>query len=117
VLRLNYYYEQGTYDFKGGWGSQGTDLILPLSPRHLLYTQVGAEAPDRFTFSNEMTSTIQRFLAERAHRWVFARRPTETVARFRPRRIDAAAVAAEKAAWQRWHNDHRRAEVAETIEE
>lgn len=116
VLRLNYYYEQGTYDFKGGWGSQGTDLIFPLSPRHLLYTQVGAEAPDHFTFPEELTFTIQRLLAERAHRWIFGRRPTEMVPRFRPRSIDPAAVEAEKAAWERWHDEHRRAELAVTVE-
>src|SRR5262249_54843064 len=73
VLRLNYYYEQGTYDFKGGWGSKGTDIIFPMSPRHLLYTQIEADVPDRFTCSEELTQVIQRFLAERAHRWIFSR--------------------------------------------
>ncbi len=111
VLRLNYYYEQATYDFKGGWGSKGTDLIFPLSPRHLLYTQVGADVPDRFTFSEQLTEVIQRFLAERAHRWIFARTPTDMAARFRPRRIDPATVQAEKAAWDRWHDEQRRAEL------
>jgi hypothetical protein len=39
VIKLNYY-RSGEYDFKGGWGNRGTKILLPLSPRHLLYTQV-----------------------------------------------------------------------------
>ena len=40
VLRLNYY-KPGQYDFRGGWGNPGSEVLMPLSPRHLLYVQVG----------------------------------------------------------------------------
>jgi hypothetical protein len=39
-IPLNYY-ARGRYDFKGGWGNKGTEILLPLSPHHLLYTRVG----------------------------------------------------------------------------
>lgn len=31
VIRLNYY-DAGRYDFNGGWGNKGTEIILPLAP-------------------------------------------------------------------------------------
>lgn len=110
VLRLNYY-EPGKYDFKGGWGNEGTEIMCPLTPRHLLYTQIGREAPDSFAFPAVQTNEIQRFLAERAHRWVFARNPTGAVGQFRPRRIDPATVGAERDAWDKWHDAHRSSEL------
>lgn len=110
VLRLNYY-RPGEYDFRGGWGNPGSEVIMPVSPRQLLYVQVGNRAPNRFTFSTEQTQVVQRFLAERAHRWVFARRPMPWVARVKPRVIDAARALAEEEGWRRWHEEQLHAEV------
>ena len=47
VMRLNY---NGPDDFtlQGGWDYKGTDLVMPLSPRHLLMTQVGHSRPHRW---------------------------------------------------------------------
>jgi hypothetical protein len=73
VLRLNYY-KPGHYDFGGGWGNEGSEIIMPVSPRHLLYVQVGRKAPNRFAFSRPQTELMQRLIVERAHRWVFARK-------------------------------------------
>jgi hypothetical protein len=39
VVRLNYH-DPNKYDFGGGWGSEGTEIFMPLSPNHLLYTQI-----------------------------------------------------------------------------
>ena len=46
VIRLNYYRE-GQYDFKGGWGNKGSEILLPLSPHHLMYTKIGERHPTR----------------------------------------------------------------------
>src|SRR5699024_11588180 len=40
VINLNYY-RKDKYDFNGGWGVDNTCIMMPLTPKHLLYTQVG----------------------------------------------------------------------------
>jgi len=102
VLRLNYYGE-GKYDLKGGWGREGGNLIMPLSPKHLLYTQIGAEAADRLTFTPEKTYEIQKFLAERAFRYIFAQKQTPGILRLRPRYINLEEFENEEQQWSKWH--------------
>lgn len=112
TIRLNFY-SLDNYGFGGGWGRENCDLFLPLSPRHLLYAQVGTAHPERFTFGQLHTRFIQRILAERAHRWIFAREPVPTVAQDRPRIVDAERVQAEEQFWADWDDANRKAEADE----
>lgn len=102
VLRLNYY-EDGKYDLKGGWGKKGGNLIMPLSPNHLLYTQIGSDSPDRLTFSVEKTYKIQKFLAERAFRWIFAKKRLPGIERLRSRYINLEEYKNDEEQWENWH--------------
>lgn len=113
VLRVNYY-KEGNYDLKGGWGKPGGNLIVALSPRHLMFTQIGEAAPDRFAFSAEKTLEIQRMLAQRADQWIFAGEPMPLVPRLRPRHVDAAAVRAEAQAWRAWPAAQNAAEARDS---
>jgi hypothetical protein len=109
LIRLNYY-ARGRYDFRGGWGNPGSEILLPLSPRHLMYTQVGKCHPARITLSVEQTLDVQKMIAEHAHRWIFARKRIGRVTWFRQRRVDAAAYQAEKEEWRRWSREQAAAE-------
>lgn len=110
VIRLNYY-EPGRYDFKGGIAKSGTEILLPLSPHHLLYTRVGYRPPRSGTaLPREQTEAIRRFLAEHAFRMIFAASPEEDVARLRPRTVDHEAVRYERQKWQDWHAEQAAAE-------
>src|SRR6185437_6304634 len=44
VVRLNFR-SPSHYDFEGGWGIPKTNIFLPLSPKHLLFTEVGDKSP------------------------------------------------------------------------
>jgi hypothetical protein len=46
VIRLNFHSAQ-EYDFKGGWGSKNTEILMPLDPIHMLYTRIGGKRLDR----------------------------------------------------------------------
>jgi hypothetical protein len=111
VLRLNYY-EEDKYDFGGGWGNPGSEIIVPLSPTHLMYTKVGSRQFGDGTLSLEMTVAFQRLLAERAHRWIFALGQPKRAVWFHPRRVDLSAFKQEVEAWRAWHDEQRAAETA-----
>ena len=113
VLKLNYY-RPGQYDFDGGWGNPGSEIMMPVSPRRLLYVQVGKKNPNRLSFPPRHTSLIQQLLVKRAHRWVFGRRREHWVADVRPRTVDRDQLAEEAAAWERWHRDQLQSEIAST---
>jgi hypothetical protein len=101
VLTLNYS-SADQYDFGGGWGNDGTEIIMPISPRSAVYTQVKRKV-QRTALSADQTHQIQRFMAERAARLVVATRPIEWLPREILRRVDRRQVEEERQGWQRWH--------------
>ncbi|HTS35248.1 MAG TPA: DUF4238 domain-containing protein [Candidatus Solibacter sp.] len=110
VIRLNYY-KSGNYDFLGGWDRKGSEILIPVSPKHLLCVQVGKKLPNRFVAPNEVTKKLQRIIVERCHRWIFARRPDSWISEVRPRVVDREAFHAEQESWSCWSEQQRRVET------
>lgn len=104
VVRVNYYGE-GKYDLKGGWGKEGCNLLMPISPKHLLFTEIGKNLPNRFVFTDRLTYEIKRFIAERAYRSIFAHKRMPEVKQLRPRIINLQMYREEQEVWRNWHND------------
>jgi hypothetical protein len=110
VVRLNYHSER-KYDFGGGWGSPGTEIMLPLDPKHLLYTQIGQRPPERGSVvSLAHAKLIRRVIAEHAHRYVFSSAKDVEIPTLRPRTVSAEIVRHEREQWKSWHDDQSRAE-------
>jgi len=109
VVRVNYYGE-GNYDLKGGWGKRGGNVLMPLSPKYLLLTQIGEHLPDRFVLSARQTSEIKRFIAGRAHRTIFAHKKMPEVERLRPCLVSLEIYREEQEAWRNWHAEQSKAE-------
>lgn len=111
VIRLNFY-GNGKFDFKGGWGSSGTEIIFPLSPQHLLYTKVGKRAPLRGTIvPRDQAKLIRKAIAEHAHRMIFSAIEDGDVPQLRPRDVSEAIFLHEKAQWEKWHDEQSDAEM------
>jgi hypothetical protein len=104
VLRLGYN-DPNNFDFGGGWGRRGCEVLLPISPRHLLYCKVGQKASGTAQLSRGQTYEMQRLLALRAWREIVALDPIGRVARFRPRKVDSTQFQAEEDMWARFHEE------------
>jgi hypothetical protein len=83
MVRLNYYHP-GSYDFKGGWGNKGSEILFPLSPKLLLYTQIGNKV--KLTdLSIEMAERLNECIAQNAYRFVFAEQRINNICAIVPR--------------------------------
>jgi hypothetical protein len=110
VIRLNYH-SASRYDFGGGWNNKGSEILLPLSPRHLLYTKIGQRFPPRaMILSLAEMRQFREFIAKHAHRHIFASSEDAEIQTLRPRIVSADMVSFENAQWQGWHDDQRQAE-------
>jgi len=110
VVRLNFN-GPSEYDFKGSWDSKGTDIFFPISPNHLLYTQVGYRPPSRGEAMPPIQANmVRRFIAEHADRMIFAAEPDDQVALLRPRDVSDEQVKFERKQWVEWHEDQLKAE-------
>lgn len=111
VIRLNFS-SPTKYDFRGGWGSLGTEILLPLGPQHLLYTKIGNKHPPRRgeRMHPDQAQLVRRFIAERAYRLIFAVERDDTIPRLRPRVEDAGLFQSEQEQWEAWHPQQTAAE-------
>lgn len=101
VMRLNC--TENGFDLGGGWGRQKGNVCMPLSPRHMLFTQIGDESPPRFKFNRAQTELLLRALVQRAHRTIFADRQLGFVQNLRPRTVDLGSFTREQEIWKTWH--------------
>lgn len=111
VVRLNFHNEKD-YNLQGGWASQGSEILFPLDPFHLLYAQVGERArPRGERMPLPLARLVRRFTAENAHRMIFSKDPDAEVLELRPRTVDAGLFHAEEEEWNEWHKNQTEAEV------
>jgi hypothetical protein len=110
LIRLNFQNSK-SYDFGGGWGVKNGDIMLPLSPKHLLYTCIGNKVWSRGTTPDAKTAQlIRKIIIEHADRYVFSTEPSD-VHLIRPRLVCASTYKNEQASWQRWHHEQCQAEI------
>ena len=110
VVKLNYNSPQ-EFDFGGGWGSNGTEIFMPLSPKHLLYTRIGVKQLPRGTvLPIEQAIEFQRIIAKHAHRYIYSTSQNLLTSQFRPRTVNLEMFKSEKQQWENWHLQNIEAE-------
>ncbi|WPO48681.1 DUF4238 domain-containing protein [Pseudomonas sp. S1Bt23] len=110
LIRLNYQ-DSNNYDFGGGWGVKNGDILLPLSPKHLLYTCIGNRVWRRGTTPDVRTAQlIRKLIIEHADRYVFAQEPSD-IHLIRPRLVCPTVYKEELSIWQDWHCNQSQGEI------
>lgn len=102
VMKLNFHSEV-QFNFGGGWGSGGSEILMPVGPKRLMYTKIGERRfPREINVDRTAAQLINRMIARHAHRAIFATQPHAETVTFRPRLVDAAKVDHEKRQWNEW---------------
>ena len=105
VVRLNYY-SNGNFDIRGGWGNKNGNVFMPLSPKHLLFTQIDFPETKLYeSISVEETMQLQNILAQRAYKWIYAQKPLKEVEYLRPRLVDKEAFNKDLEQQRNWHKN------------
>lgn len=111
VICLNYNSER-EYDFKGGWGKKNGNIIIPISPTHLLITQIGSNIPmKQLDYSKYWSKFFRKIIIEHAHRYVYALEPQKGMLAINPRRVDTVLFEKEKVEMAGWHGEQMEAEA------
>jgi hypothetical protein len=111
VICLNYRSESD-YDFNGGWGRERANILFPLSPRHLMFTEIGTNSYPRKVPSHYRARLIRRMIAEHAHRSIYSQSEDNKVPQLRPRVEDTLTYENERKSWAAWYENQSRAEQA-----
>lgn len=110
VICLNYR-NQSDYDFKGGWGRKHGNIIMPISPKLLLFTQIGDKGSyDSLDKSFYWSSFFVKIIIEHAHRAVFADQPQKGMSAINPRVVNKELYDAESQIMRSWHSEQMLAE-------
>lgn len=110
VICLNYNSER-EYDFKGGWGKKNGNIIMPISPKLILITQIGSNISSKQLDNSEHWSKFfRKIIIEHAHRYVYAIEPQRGMLAINPRRVDAVLFEKEKSLMASWHEEQIEAE-------
>lgn len=108
VICLNYY-DKDDYDFNGGWGKPGGEILFPLSPSKILYTQIGSEYHDNH-FPPHVNTMIIKMIIEHAHRKVYSYKPIRSISNIHSRTVDSAIFEHERKQLEEWHSFYKRFE-------
>jgi len=111
VICLNFRSESD-YDFNGGWNRARANILFPLSPRHLMFTEIGANSYPRQVPSRYHARLFRRMIAEHAHRRIYSLAEDGKIPQLKPRLVDAVAFQNERKLWEAWYEDQSRAEEA-----
>lgn len=104
VVKLNYY-GSSSYNLKGGWGSNGTEIFMPINPEFMIYTQIGQRPPNRNSrFSEQETKLVRKLIAENAHRLIIASSADDEVPVLRERMVNAEKFKDEQEQWNHFHS-------------
>lgn len=103
VTLLNYYSEHN-YDFKGGMGKEGSEIIFPITPDHLLYTQIGKKNPKYVNPKLDLCNKLVRIICENSDEIIISKRKMPEIEGIVSRRVDKSIKDNETLEWIKEQN-------------
>lgn len=110
VILLNYN-SKYDYNFKGGWGNKNGNIIFPISPKCLLFTEIGSKnKTSNLDYSREWSEFFRKIIIEHAHRFVYADSKQKGMLSINPRRVNEKLYKEEQSTMNGWHEYNLQAE-------
>ena len=100
------------YDFDGGWGIKHGNILMPISPKLLLFSEIGEKGsyPD-LDYSPMYSKLFREMIIRHAHRYVYAEHPQKGMLALNARVVNRDWYEAEKHDMAGWHIENIKAEA------
>lgn len=105
VICLNYNSESD-YNFGGGWGRENSNILFPISPNKILYTQVGIKVEPRMNVDYKTSLFFKRIIVEHSFRKVISNFEDDEVVKIKARYVDNNEFKREKKMWEDFQKDY-----------
>lgn len=98
-----------------GLGTKFADIMMPLSPQTLLFTEVGRTQGeiDAVNFDSSLVLYLRELIINNAYRYVYSQEDIPEIEEIRPRLVDAFRYKEIRAEQERWHREQ--CELEETF--
>lgn len=111
VICLNYNNERD-YDFDGGWRIKHGNILMPISPKLLLFSEIGEKGPyPDLDYSPMYSKLFREMIIRHAHRYVYAEHPQKGMLALNARVVNRDWYEAEKHDMAGWHIENIKAEA------
>ncbi len=105
VICLNYNNEND-YDFGGGWGRKNCNILFPISPNKILYTQVGVKVKPRYQIDLKMSLILKKLIIEHSYRKIISNFKDPEIEKIKPRYVNLEEFKREKEMWENFQKDY-----------
>lgn len=105
VICMNYY-GNNRYDFKGGFGRRRGNIVFPLSPECLAFTEIGSKTDySQLDCSEEWSLFFRKIIIEHAFKYVYSNSRQKGMLAINPRIVNKNLFLAEKEKMSGWHKE------------
>lgn len=105
VICLNYRSEDN-YNFGGGWGSKNSNILFPISPNKILYTQIEAKIKSRWILDYKTSMLLKKMIVEHSHRKIISNFKDPEIEKIKPRYVNLEEFLREKEIWKNFQKDY-----------
>lgn len=104
------YRNNNNYWFKGvGINQKHVNIFMPLTPKHLLFAEVGRETKSR-QINTELSTLLCEMIIKHTNRGIYSTSIIKGMLALHPRIVNPSIYKAEQELWNTWHESQRIAE-------
>ncbi|MFV0249758.1 MAG: DUF4238 domain-containing protein [Bacilli bacterium] len=100
------YNDENDYNFVGGWGRKNSNILFPISPNKILYTQVGTKRIPRIKATYEMSLIFKKIIVENSYKCIISNFNDDEIPKIKPRVVDLNIFLEEKEKWKDFQKNY-----------